>query len=305
MMKRKKIILSCCHNCPSSDMMVKFLENEKKYYRYQDSPMVNESLSACSAPSLTQKLWIYTNFDCNLRCTYCVAKSSPNTARKALGLDNVKRLVDEAVQLGFKEIFLTGGEPFILTDIYEMIAYSSAKLPTTVLTNAMLFNRSRLDNLSTVANDKLTLQVSLDGGNAEDHDAYRGRDTWRKTVEGIKLLLDNDFHIRLSTTETPANSDRLSEICEFHHGIGIPEQDHIVRPLARRGYSLEGIEVSAANIAPELTVSLDGVFWNPLSTDPDMQVSRSIFPLRDALESVNHQFERLAGGDTTGMMTFT
>lgn len=267
--------------------------------------MKNKSLSSCRAASLTRKLWIYTNYDCNLRCSYCVAKSSPNTARKALGLVTVKRLVDEAVQLGFKEIFLTGGEPFILSDIYEMIAYSSEKLPTTVLTNAMLFNRSRLDKLCAVANDKLTLQVSLDGGNSEDHDAYRGRDTWRKTIDGIKLLLDNNFHIRLSTTETPANSDRLSEICEFHYGIGIPEQDHIVRPLAMRGYSLEGIDVSAANIAPELTVSLDGVFWHPLSTDPDMQVSRSIFPLCDALESVNHQLEHLTGRDSTRVMTFT
>jgi molybdenum cofactor biosynthesis enzyme MoaA len=59
------------------------------------------------------KLWIYTNYDCNLKCSYCVAKSGPNAPRRALGTENVKRLVDEAVELGFEHIFFTGGEPFL------------------------------------------------------------------------------------------------------------------------------------------------------------------------------------------------
>ena len=33
----------------------------------------------CTPPAFLWKLWIYTNYDCNLRCSYCVAKSSPNT----------------------------------------------------------------------------------------------------------------------------------------------------------------------------------------------------------------------------------
>src|SRR5215813_12010379 len=87
---------------------------------------------------LPWKLWIYTNYDCNLRCSYCVAKSGPNAPRRAMGLANVKRLVDEAVSLGFVHVFFTGGEPFLLNDIYEMLAYASARVRTSVLTNAML-----------------------------------------------------------------------------------------------------------------------------------------------------------------------
>ena len=102
----------------------------------------NEPTSA--APDLQWKLWIYTNYDCNLRCTYCVAKSSPNAPRRAIGLENVKRLVDEAVTLGFEHIFFTGGEPFLLNDLYDMLAYSSARIKTSVLTNAMLLRSQRL-----------------------------------------------------------------------------------------------------------------------------------------------------------------
>ena len=56
-----------------------------------------------------------------------------------------------------------------------MLAYSSARVKTTVLTNGTLVRGKRLDQLRAVASDNLTVQVSLDGGCAQDHDAYRGK----------------------------------------------------------------------------------------------------------------------------------
>ena len=73
-----------------------------------------------------------------------------------------------------------------------------------------------------------------------------------------------------------------------------PVRPIIVRPLARRGYSKEGLEVDAANLVPELTVSADGVFWHPLPTDANMQVSKHIFPLASAVERVQCQLAELA-----------
>src|SRR5215813_12794174 len=37
------------------------------------------------------RLWVYTNFDCNLACDYCCVRSSPRTPRRALGADRVRR----------------------------------------------------------------------------------------------------------------------------------------------------------------------------------------------------------------------
>ena len=250
------------------------------------------------------KLWLYTNYDCNLKCSYCVAESTPRTPRRALGLANVQRLVDEAVDLGFREIFFTGGEPFILDDIYDMLAYSSARAKTYVLTNAMLLRGKRLEKLLAVANDNLTVQASLDGGAPEHHDAYRGQGTWAKTVEGIRALQAHGFRVRLSTTETSANSAHLDLICEFHRSLGIPEEDHLIRPLAKRGFSQEGLEVDKTNLAPEVTVNLDGVFWHPLSTAPDMLVREEIFPLATAVECIQKQLKAIANGGQ-GPSTFT
>lgn len=256
-------------------------------------------------PDLQWKLWIYTNYDCNLRCSYCVAKSSPNAARRAIGAANACRLVDEAIGLGFTDVFFTGGEPFILNDIYDMLAYASARIRTTVLTNAMLLRGQRLEKLVAIANDNLIVQVSLDGGRAEDHDAYRGAGAWEKTVAGIRLLQERGFRVRLSTTETPANAPHLDKVCAFHRSLGIPEDDHFIRPLARRGYSKEGLELGMDNLVPELTVNLDGVFWHPLSTDADMQVSKKIFPLAAAYERVKEQLDIMARTGTAPQMTFT
>jgi MoaA/NifB/PqqE/SkfB family radical SAM enzyme len=258
-----------------------------------------------TAPGFEWKLWLYTNYDCNIECSYCVAESSPRTPRRALGLDNVQRVTDEAVELGFTEVFFTGGEPFILNDIYAMLAYSSARVKTYVLTNAMLLRGKRLENLLTIANDNLLMQVSLDGGAAEHHDAYRGSGTWAKTVEGIRTLQAHGFRVRLSTTETPTNSAHLDKICEFHESLGIPEQDHFIRPLAKRGFSSEGLEVDKTSLVPEVTVNADGVYWHPLSTDPDMQVQEEIFPLKTAVECIQQQLEAIADNGSEAPSTFT
>src|SRR6516162_11830464 len=63
------------------------------------------------------RLWLYTNFDCNLHCDYCCVRSSPRALRRELGLERVRRIVSEAKELEVGEIFVTGGEPFMLLDI--------------------------------------------------------------------------------------------------------------------------------------------------------------------------------------------
>ena len=119
------------------------------------------------------------------------------------------------------------------------------------------------------------------------------------------MLQARGFRVRLSTTETPANTARLNEICEFHRRLGIPDEDHFVRPLARRGYSREGIELDMTNLIPEVTVNVDGVFWHPLSTDADMQISRSLFPLGESVTRIRHQLDEIARTGRSALMTFT
>jgi len=163
----------------------------------------------------------------------------------------------------------------------------------------------RLEKLCTIANDNLIVQVSLDGGRPEDHDAYRGKGTWEKTVEGIRLLQGQGFRVRIGTTETPVNSSHLDKLCELHRSLGIRDEDHFVRPLAKRGYSREGLELDMSSLVPELTVNQDGVFWHPLSTDVDMQISRTLFPLAQSVQRIQKQLSTISLTGKASLMTFT
>ncbi len=63
---------------------------------------------------LLKRLWIYTNYDCNLSCSYCIAESFVGTERKGLTLPQVCRLIDEAVEIGMTELFLIATDPDLL-----------------------------------------------------------------------------------------------------------------------------------------------------------------------------------------------
>src|SRR5215470_19966989 len=108
------------------------------------------------------RLWLYTNFDCNLRCDYCCVRSSPVAPRRELGLARVQQIAREAAELGVKEIFVTGGEPFLLENIAEILVACAAAAPTTVLTNGMLFTGRRSETLRALPRDRIVLQISLD-----------------------------------------------------------------------------------------------------------------------------------------------
>lgn len=244
-------------------------------------------------PAIAPRLWVYTNFDCNLQCSYCVAMSGPRVERRGLALHAFRRLVDEAAAWGIRELFITGGEPFLLPDIEDRIRYAAARIPTTVLTNATILHGRRLDVLERLTGVDVRFQVSLDGADAATHDRYRGAGTWAKTLDGIATLQRSGMRVLIGSTETPENRDRLDELRAFVAALGIPSHDHFIRPLARRGYSQEGVEIQAQDLEPEATVSVDGIYWHPLACEDDLLVSRRIFPFADAMTTLHEMFHAL------------
>jgi len=76
--------------------------------------------------------------------------------------------------------------------------------------------------------------------------------------------------------------------------LGVAEQDFAVRPLLKRGYSEDGLEIGAESTVPELTVTAGGLHWHPagadLASSPDMLLVRGEVPLSVGKQLITGRF---------------
>ena len=249
------------------------------------------AVSAEDTRPVGSRLWLYTNFDCNLHCDYCCVRSSPTVPRRELGLARVQRIAREAAELGVKEIFVTGGEPFLLEDIGDILLSCAATAPTTVLTNGMLFTGRRAESLRALPRDRIVLQISLDSATPGRHDLHRGPGTWARARESIQRARAQGFRVRLAATvSTDAEAE---EFRQFLDEEKIAAEDRVIRRIALRGSATEGVAVSRIDLVPEVTITADGVYWHPVGAeDADLLVTRDIFPLSEAFAAVRSAFDR-------------
>lgn len=258
-------------------------------------------------PRFVPRLWIYSNFHCNLACGYCVVASSPRARRRELAAERVRALVDEAVGEGFREIYITGGEPFVHPEIVALIEYASERLPTVVLTNAMLFTGRRRAELARLAGRPgVTLQSSVDGARAATHDRWRGAGSWDAALAGLRYAAGLGLALRVAMTRTPDNDDEIEDVRDMLAEIGIAGEAFAVRPLVSRGFAQGApgaVAVCDAIIAPELTISADGAHWHPLGADvdacPDFVVARGEIALADAKRLVVQRLLELRAAESS------
>jgi len=249
------------------------------------------------------RLWIYTNFHCNLRCSYCSVASSPTARRRSMSPARFRDLVDEAVETGFTEIYVTGGEPFLEPDIVDMVEYACERVSTVLLTNAMLFRgRQRTELARLAGHANLIVQTSIDGARPETHDRNRGEGSWARAMDGIRIATDLGLPLRVGMTATVANEAEIPELGALLGAMGIAGRDFAVRPLVRRGFSTDaGVEIDDGNTVPELTVTTDGVHWHPagadIETSPDMLLAAGEVPLAEAKRLVVERFLTLRQAD--------
>ena len=203
----------------------------------------------------------------------------------------MQRIAHEAAGLGVKEIFVTGGEPFLLEYICDILLSCAVAAPTTVLTNAMLFNGRRAESLRMLPRDRVVLQVSLDSATPELHDRHRGHGTWARTREGIRRARAEGFRVRLAATvSTDAEAD---EFRQFLDDEKIAPEDRVIRRIALRGSATKGVALARADLVPEVTITAEGVYWHPVGAeDADLLVTRDIFPLSESFAAVRLAFQR-------------
>jgi sulfatase maturation enzyme AslB (radical SAM superfamily) len=184
-------------------------------------------------------LWFHTGTACNLECPFCLEGSKPGDTRlERITLNEIKPLIDDAVQLGVERFCFTGGEPLIVKDIVKILSYALQFKPCLVLTNgtAPLIKRVHQLQLLKQQPHALAFRVSIDHPDERLHDADRGWGNFKRAIEGLKLLHQAGFAISIARHSNPDEDSaavlaRYSELLRKH---GLPA-DTVVAPLPELG----------------------------------------------------------------------
>ncbi|WP_306114002.1 MULTISPECIES: radical SAM protein [unclassified Roseovarius] len=239
--------------------------------KFQDPAVTADGQTrATVALSHPETLWFNTGTLCNIECLNCYIESSPSNDRLVyITADEVRDYLDQIEERGWpiREIAFTGGEPYMNP---EMNAMTRAALErgydVLILTNAMRpmmrkSVRAGLLELAEAYRDKLTLRISVDHWSEDLHDKERGKDAFRRTVEGMEWLRDNGIRMAVAGRtvwgETDAQSRDGYRALYARHGFEIDADNP--------GETVLFPEMDETAEVPEITTAC----WDILGKSPD------------------------------------
>lgn len=214
-----------------------------------------------------QALWFQlTGTLCNLECVHCFIACSPTNYRlKFLETETIYRYLDEAAQLGVREIYFTGGEPFLHRQILPILERALHMAPTTVLTNGTLITVAVADALGALqaaSRYSLEVRVSLDDVDEARNDAVRGRGALRKALRALHLLQARGLVPIVAVTEY---------LYDSHGGSSQPGEGSGFYQKFRDFLIANGITKPRLKVIPVFAMGqLDGTVPLPTYVTPEM-----------------------------------
>ena len=227
--------------------------------------------AALVQPNGLRELWLQINNACNLSCSHCLVSSGPGGS-PGMQTEEIVATIDAASALGAERVYITGGEPFLRKDIFDLARHITEThgCELIVLTNATLFAGRVRDQLQSLSREKVKFQVSIDGARPETNDPIRGDGTFRRALDGAAILADLGFAVSLTTVTTEENLDELVEIPAIVKRVGARSQ-HLMwshkrgrAATANNGFFPENIALlravmRVADVAQEEGVVLDNL----------------------------------------------
>jgi MoaA/NifB/PqqE/SkfB family radical SAM enzyme len=179
---------------------------------------------------------------CNLKCSHCyINATTDQQLQDELTTEESKRLIDQIAEVSRPLLILSGGEPLLRNDIYELVQYGAQKgLRMGLGSNGTLIDRAAAKKLSEVGIK--TVSISLDSHIPAQHDEFRGvLGAWDKAINAIKVLRENDVLVQVNTTLTQENYDQIDAIMTLAEQIGVENYHLFFLVPTGRGAKIEDI----------------------------------------------------------------
>lgn len=151
---------------------------------------------------------------CNLTCTHCYVDISAKPKPGEMSTEHALSVFGDLSKLGAPVVVLAGGEPMIRQDFWQLVdALREHELDAWLCTNGTLITE---DNAARLARSAIRgYSISLDGPNAEVHDAIRGKGRFAHAMRGLRLLIAAgapDVQIRVTV-----NAQNIGSLSQFAH----------------------------------------------------------------------------------------
>jgi heme b synthase len=171
------------------------------------------------SPNLRLIAWEVTRA-CNLACKHCRAEAQQSPFPGELDTQEAKALIDTFPQTGNPIIILTGGEPLLRTDVFDLATYAREKgLRCVMAPNGTLINAQNAKAMRESGIERVS--ISIDGPDATSHNVFRGvPGAFEASMQGIEYLKQAGIPFQVNTTVTKTNLNSFEQIFTLAQNLG-------------------------------------------------------------------------------------
>jgi AdoMet-dependent heme synthase len=182
---------------------------------------------------------------CNLNCLHCRAAAQRGPYDGELSTKKCFRLLDEIAAFANPVIILTGGEPLLRPDIFDIAGYGTGKgLRMVMATNGTLVNPATVQRM--IHSGIKRVSISLDGKDAPSHNAFRGeKGAFAGALSGIEALRNAGMEFQINTTVTAANLGQVKDILHLAIKLGAAAHHIFLLVPTGRGREMAGQAITA------------------------------------------------------------
>ena len=212
--------------------------DEKCEFRIKIAPASAAPTSEKYVPLVVS--WNVT-LKCNLKCAHCYINAAETELADELSTDAAKMLIHQITEVSRPLLILSGGEPLMREDIYEIIRYGADRgLRMGMGSNGMLIDDEVTRRLEEAGMG--TVAISLDSSTPERHDEFRGvKGCWQRAVDAIKSLKKSKIEVQVNSTVTLQNYDEVDDIMALAEELGVENFHLFFLVPTGRGTNIEDI----------------------------------------------------------------